>query len=113
MLVFLIAFVVFKLCLAATAQQCVEGDIRMTNATAINRDAYYFAGGLQICVNNKWATVCQSGWEDHDATVACGQLGMVYTGCKLSFGILYTFFVTVFYFPIRNQKLLFIYRETM
>jgi len=55
----------------------------MTNGVVtMDRDAYSMAGGLQICLNKAWATVCQSGWEDVDATVACRQLGLVYGGSK-------------------------------
>ena len=66
-----------------TAEECSGNVIRMTNGrVTIDRDTYSMAGGIQICVNNRWATVCQSGWEDVDATVACEQLGLSYAGCK-------------------------------
>ena len=63
MLVFLALLVSFSTYLVvATTQECNNGDIRMTNETAIgNRD---MAEGLQICVNRQWATVCQNGLED-------------------------------------------------
>ena len=74
----------FSTYLVATAQEC-GGDIRMTNGTVTkNRDTYNMAGGLQICVEEKWATICQGGWENVDARVACRQLGLNYTGSKLN-----------------------------
>ena len=65
--------------LAAAANECSNGDIRMTNGiVSMTSQAYYIAGGLQVCVNNKWATVCQRSWDEPDATVACRQLGLSY-----------------------------------
>ena len=85
MLKFLCLLVSFSVCVVAVAQQCSDGGIRMTNGTVtMERETYYMAGGLQICVNNRWATVCQGGWQNVDATVACRQLGLDYAGCKLN-----------------------------
>ena len=33
-------------------------------------------GQLEICHANEWGTVCDDGWEDVDARVACVQLGL-------------------------------------
>ena len=83
MLMFLSLVVSFSVYLVTTAQSCGEEDIRMTNQTVTrDRDTYIMAGGLQICVNNKWATICQRGWDRVDATVACRQLGLDYAGSK-------------------------------
>jgi len=69
-----------------SALACEERDIRITNeSVTTKREAYIIAGGLQICVKSQWATVCQSGWENDDAIVACRQLGLNYTGSKLGF----------------------------
>ena len=72
----------------ATAQECSDGDIRMTNRTVTrDRDTWNLAGGLQICSGTLWATVCQSGWNDDDATIACRQVGLNYAGSKLNYFI--------------------------
>jgi len=85
MLVFLPLLIEFTLYLVATAQQCSDGDIVMMNGTiTMDRDTYYMAGSLQICINRMWATVCQREWDDLDAAIACRQLGLVYTGSELS-----------------------------
>jgi len=64
-----------------SALACQESDIRITNENVTTKgEAYIIAGGLQMCVDNEWATVCQNGWDDNDATVACRQLGLNYTG---------------------------------
>jgi len=84
MLVFLILSTDLSIYLVSAAVECDNRDIRMSNRTVtMNRDIYYMTGGLQVCVNNTWATVCQSGWGDDDATVACRPLGLVYAGSKL------------------------------
>ena len=65
------------------AEECDDEDIRMTNPTFIrDRDTYNMAGGLIICVEKHWATVCQYGWDGVDAEVACRQLGQYYAGSK-------------------------------
>jgi len=67
------------------AEDCSNGDIRMTNSSVqLDNDTYYLAGGVEVCVNSKWATVCQAQWDDDDATVACRQLGFSYGGCELN-----------------------------
>ncbi len=55
----------------------------MTNSTVTKEnDTHYLSGGVQVCVDTEWATVCQFGWDDNDATVACNQLGLYYDGSK-------------------------------
>ena len=86
MLVFLALLVSFSTYLVVeTAEECNDGDIRMTNETANrNRD---MTEGLQICVVKKWATICQNRGEDGNARVACRQLGKHYAGSKLNYCI--------------------------
>ena len=65
-------------------QGCEERDIRITNTTVTtNGNTYFISGGLQICVQNYWGTVCQNRWSDSDATVVCRQLGLYYADSEL------------------------------
>ena len=34
-----------------------------------------YTGRVELCLGNKWGTICRRGWDDMDATVACKQLG--------------------------------------
>ena len=42
-------------------------------------------GGVQVCLEGDWVTVCDLGWDDVDATVVCNQLGFTHEGEPLSF----------------------------
>ena len=71
----------FGLCLSSAVGECDDGDIRMTNGIIrMDNGSYYMAGGLQVCINDQWATVCQHNFDRNDATVACRQLGVVFEG---------------------------------
>ena len=50
---------------------CEEGTIRLRNGT----DIAVLAGRIEICINNQWSAICNEGWSDFDAAVACRQLG--------------------------------------
>jgi len=86
MKVFLSCLVIqFGLIYSIAANECDSGAIRMTGGT-VRRDvaAYFMEGGLQVCLNSQWATVCQNNWDINDATVACRQLSMEYDDGKYS-----------------------------
>ena len=48
---------------------CTQGDIRLVAGSASNE------GRVEICNNNEWGSVCDSGWDINDARVACRQAG--------------------------------------
>ena len=69
-----------------TTIECEKKELRMSGGRVTrNGETYYMAGTFEMCVNGQWATVCQNQWRDSEATVACRQLGLHYTGSMLFF----------------------------
>ena len=60
----------------AAEQSCSEvGKVRLANGT--NSE-----GRVEICINNRWGTICAYNWDIRQARVACRELGFE---CKRSF----------------------------
>ena len=50
---------------------CQDGDIRLVN----NPNGRMSSGRVEICIRERWGSVCDDNWTDIDANVACRQLG--------------------------------------
>ena len=57
-----------------------EGAVRLVSRVDVNG---YATGALQVFCEGAWGAVCNSGFDDNDALVACRQLGLT-TGVRLS-----------------------------
>ncbi|KAL5499890.1 hypothetical protein EMCRGX_G011357 [Ephydatia muelleri] len=60
-------------CYAANVT-CAQGALQLMGGSN------QFEGRVEVCINNQWGTVCDSLWDNTDATVVCKQLGYAYTG---------------------------------
>ena len=49
---------------------CLNGHVRLAGG----KDA--IEGRVEICSNGVWGTIDHNHWDNHDATVACRQLGL-------------------------------------
>ena len=51
---------------------CAEGDIRLLNETSdVSGSLYTFRGQVVVCVGGAYQPICDIGWDDNDARVAC------------------------------------------
>ena len=48
---------------------CERGAIRLVGSTK------EYEGNVEVCINGAWSVICDSGWGNTDALVACTQAG--------------------------------------
>ena len=56
-------------CLAVNTTVCKDGGVRLSGGRSKNK------GRVEVCVENRYGTVCDQSWSDADAAVVCSQLG--------------------------------------
>lgn len=55
---------------------CTDFDVRLVNGSTVNP----LEGRVEVCINNAWGTVCDTGFSVNDAEVICSQLGHPFSG---------------------------------
>ena len=47
------------------SRQCDDGNTRLAGGEG------YYEGRVEVCQGNQWTTICDIGWDDVDAAIAC------------------------------------------
>ena len=64
-----------KVCIPSTGAQSfpTDGDLRLNTGSSTRT----YSGRLEIYYNGQWGTVCDDGFTQPEANVACRQLGFI------------------------------------
>ena len=52
-----------------TAESCFHGRARVRGSSS------EMVGRIEVCIQEKWRTICSNQWKEEDARVLCHQLG--------------------------------------
>ena len=49
--------------------ECSTGSVQLVGGKSESE------GRIEVCLNGRWGTVCDNGWDNQDVQVVCRQLG--------------------------------------
>jgi len=60
-----------------STQSCNDGQLRLGNGSygSTPAGAIYHEGRVEVCINETFGAICDVGWDQLDAQVACRQFG--------------------------------------
>ena len=54
---------------------CVENEMRLQNrTTTYDGNLRIYTGRVEVCINGIYHSICNIGWDNHDAQVVCNQI---------------------------------------
>ena len=54
---------------------CTEFDLRLNNASFSSDNVLVVEGNVEICINGTYVAICDVGWDDVEAQLACNIAG--------------------------------------
>ena len=64
-------YTILAAALSTPFANCTDGELRLMDGTVETE------GRVEVCINNAWGAVCEAGFSQEEATVACRQLGLL------------------------------------
>ena len=67
----------FMICHSLVPPPCSDGQVQFGEYESGNDENgdYFFEGRVEVCINETYGVICDDGWDEQDAAVACSSMG--------------------------------------